>query len=84
MVVKIIINLNAVQCGGFGMINRNLINKQFSITKDHNLPHYMHRYYKSKFNYDMILNNKISKSDFYNEEIRYNLFKIYFTENTIK
>ena len=72
---------SSIKCGGFGMINRFLKDQIFVLTKEHKLEYYKHSYYKLKYNYEMLINNKLTKNDFDNEEIRYNLFKIYFEEN---
>ena len=63
------------------MINRLLKDKIFNLTKKHKFEYYKHSYYKSKYSYNLILEGKITKQDLQNEEIRYNLFKIYFEEN---
>ena len=72
---------SSIKCGGFGMINRLLKDKIFVLTKEHKLEYYKHSYYKLKYNYEMLINNNLTKNDFDNEELRYNLFKIYFEEN---
>ena len=72
---------STTKCKGFGMINRNNKKKEFILSKEHNIEYFNHSYFKNKKCMKKLLNNKINKEEWECDNIRYALFKYYFSQN---
>jgi len=82
-VVKKIFILNSVPVSAkiFGMILRDDNIQIFKKTKDHNIPYYLHTYYKKSICPNYLKKGKISNEEWKNVKICTILLKAYFSQN---
>ena len=63
------------------MIDRVDDRLSFKLTKEHNIEYINHTYYKKTLCSKNLLNGNLTKKEWSNEKIRYELFKYYFINN---